>query len=389
LEATVQKIFEKGYATYEQMQRLPAQIVKAARSIVSCRTAILGGHIQACPDGHYQRQWYNSCKHRVCPLCAYTQIERWLSRQKARILNTDHFHVIFTISDELHPLWRYNCEQMTQILFKSATDTLFELLEDPKYLGARPGFIASVHTWSKTLLLHPHLHCLVSGGGLLANQWVSVSRGFLLPFRVARDKFRGKIIAGIRKALHKDELVLPEGMRVQQVDNLLNKLGRKKWNVHLKETYAHGEGVLVYLARYLRGGPISNRRIFAIEDGHVSFNYGREKIQLMKLPLCEFVGRYLQHVPRPNSIRVRSYGLYHQNRKADLQLCREILGQGPVEEAGFLDWQSLCEELGERHPEQCPICGKRLICLGRFAPVRQLEHISKPFYRDGPVFAAA
>jgi hypothetical protein len=174
LEATVQKIFEKGYATYERIHRIPAHFRKAVRSIVACRTADLGGHVQACPDGHYQRQWYNSCKHRVCPLCAYTQIERWLSRQKARILNTDHFHVIFTISDELHPLWRYNCELMMQILFKSATDTLFELLEDHKYLGARPGIIASVHTWSKTLLLHPHLHCLVSGGGLLGTKWGTV-----------------------------------------------------------------------------------------------------------------------------------------------------------------------------------------------------------------------
>ena len=122
---------------------------------------------------------------------------------------------IFTISDELHDLWRWNREVMMQILFKSATDTLFELLDDPAYLGARPGIIASVHTWTKTLLLHPHLHCLVTGGGLCGRIWVRSSRNYLLPFRVGRNKFRGKFISGIRKALDKRELVLPDGMRVQ------------------------------------------------------------------------------------------------------------------------------------------------------------------------------
>ena len=119
------KIFEKGYPAYEQMHRLPKHMHKAARRILACRTAALGGHVQACPDGHFKRQWYNSCKHRMCPLCAYTQIERWLARQKSRILNTDHFHVIFTISDELHDLWRWNREVMMQILFKSAKYTRY------------------------------------------------------------------------------------------------------------------------------------------------------------------------------------------------------------------------------------------------------------------------
>jgi len=162
-------------------------------------------------------------------------------------------------------------------------------------------------------------------------------------------------------------------MRVQQVHNLLNKLGRRKWNVHLKETYSHGEGVLVYLARYLRGGPISNRRILAIEHGHVSFNYGREKFARMSLPLCDFIGRYLQHVPLPNSIRVRSYGLYHQSCKGDLELCRRILGQRPVEDPGFVDWQTLLGEVAESHPERCPVCGKRLISIESFPRSKYLR----------------
>jgi len=150
VEATIQKIFLLSYATYDRMHRLPDHIPKAAQSIMVCRSAALGGHTQICPDGHYKTHWYNSCKHWMCPLCAYTQIERWLTPQKARILKTDHFHVIFTIPDKLHDVWRLNTEAMTRLLSKSATETLSELLDDPKYLGGKVGIIGSLHTWTKT-----------------------------------------------------------------------------------------------------------------------------------------------------------------------------------------------------------------------------------------------
>lgn len=371
VEATIQAVFLLGYRAYDQAHRLPVYIRKAAHCLSVCRTAVLGGHCQACPDGHFKRYWYNSCKHRICPLCAFTQVERWLARQKARILNTDHFHVIFTISGELHPLWRINTAVMTRLLFKSATETLVQLLEDPRYLGAKVGIIASLHTWSRTLSLHPHLHCLVTGGGIKDNQWVPASKRFLIPFKVVRAKFRGKFIAFIRTSLEEGELVLPEGTGPQQLRNLLNKLGRKSWNVHLKETYSYGQGVLIYLARYLRGGPISNNRIISIKDGKVTFSYGREKRAFMTLPLESFIGRYLQHVPLPNSVMVRSYGLYHHSCRKQLEICRSILGQPPVEEPDFLDWQTLWQDHGVKRPDRCPVCGSRLICLETLAPIKK------------------
>ena len=382
MEATIQKIFLLGYAQFEQQHRLPGHIRNAARFLMACRTKILGGHVQSCPDGHFHRMWYNSCKHRMCPLCALTQVERWLARQKARILNTDHFHVIFTISDQLHPLWRLNVKVISRILFSSAVNTLYELLEDEKYLGGKPGIIASLHTWTKTQLLHPHLHCLVTGGALIGEQWISVKRNYLLPFRVVRKKFRGKFLAGIRTALDNEQLVLPDGMSRQQLRNLLNKLGRKKWNVHLKETYSHGNGVLTYLARYLRGGPISNKRIFSCKDGHVTFNYGREKVELMTLPISDFIGRFLQHIPLPNTIMVRCYGLYHHSKKDDLALCRKILGQSPLEDTDFLDWQTCCEQSGKQHPELCPVCGKRLVCTETFARLLNPRRLPLTSLRD-------
>lgn len=373
--ATIQSIFELGYDEYEKSRRLSGFIRKAAHKIRACRTAVLGGHKQSCPDGHFHRIWYNSCKHRICPQCAYLQVERWLVKQKARILKTDHFHVIFTIPDDLRFLWRIwkNIPLMTSILFSCSRDTLMELLEDEKYLGARPGIISSLHTWSKLLLLHLHVHCLVTGGGLSKlGEWIPVTKSYLLPFAVARDLFRGKVCDKLRDALKKGKLTLPEDMRPQKFRNLLNKLGRKKWNVKILDKYSHGNGVATYLARYLRGGPINNSRIIKVEDGEVTFNYGREKVVLMTLSLEDFIDRYLQHTPLPNSIMVRSYGLYHHTQKDDLERCREFLGQAPFEEPEELDWQN-CFEESEDHPELCPVCGKRLICTELIRPVSVLQ----------------
>ena len=197
----LQDIFCQHYPAYEQTHPLPAYVRKAARAIMRCRTAALGGHVQACPEGHFSRVWYNSCRHRSCPQCAYLQIERWLARQQARLLACDHYHVIFTLPHELNALWLANVEGMSRLLFHAARDTLFVLLGDAKYLGAQPGVIAALHTWSQTLVLHPHLHCLVTGGGLRPEgQWVAVRNGFLLPARVVMAVFRGKMVAGLWRA---------------------------------------------------------------------------------------------------------------------------------------------------------------------------------------------
>ncbi len=390
MEATIQSIFLLGYALYDQTHRLPEHIRNAAHSLMVCRTSVLGGHVQACPDGHLKRHWYNSCKHRMCPLCAFTQVERWLANQKARILNTEHFHVIFTISDELHDLWRLNRKVMANLLFKSATETLFELLGDQQHLGAKDGIIASLHTWSRKLDFHPHLHCLVTAGGLANGEWIASSKTFLLPFGIVRGVFRGKYLHYLRMALSRGELVLPEGMRPQQARNLFNKLGRrKKWNVKLKETYLYGEGVLIYLARYLRGGPISNKRIYRVENGNVTFNYGREQVNLISLPIQTFIGRYLQHVPLPNSVMVRSYGLYHHSLGEELALCREILGQPPLENQKFLDWQTLWQKGSDEQPDRCPVCGKRLITLEILVPVKKSKMLPR-FNKDpGTIYAQA
>jgi hypothetical protein len=345
---------------------------------MQCRTAALGGHIQACPEGHFSRIWYNSCRHRACPQCAFIQTERWLAAQQTRLLSCDHYHVIFTLPHDLNALWLSNVETLSQILFHSARETLFELLGDAKYLGAKPGLIAALHTWSQTLALHPHLHCLVTGGGVNAQgDWVRARHGHLLPARVVMALFRGKMVAGLRHALARDALTLPDGMRPQQVINLLNRLGhaqKTRWHVRIMERYRHGQGVATYLARYMRGGPLKNARLVALEAQQVSFTYrvageaaGSRGQGVMRLGLDDFMSRLLLHVPAPRLRVVRSYGLYHASQAHCLDACRAQLGQPPVEATEALRWTEVCSRVGESHPERCPCCGQELVYVGVIA----------------------
>jgi hypothetical protein len=266
---------------------------------------------------------------------------------------------------------------MTTLLFQAVRDTLSTLLTDPKYLGAQPGIIAALHTWSQTLVLHPHVHCLVTGGGLTAEgSWKAVRHGFLCPVRVVMAVFRGKLLAAIRQALAREELVLPEAVRPQPFLNLLTRLGhprKTQWNVHIRERYPHGAGVVTYLARYLRGGPIKNARLVAWDGERVTFLHrarqeegdaGPAAPQRVTLSVADFLQRWLLHVPVPQTRVVRSYGLYHPTQAEALAVCRAHLGQPPVEGPVVLDWQTVCAQRGEQHPERCPACGQLLVCTG-------------------------
>lgn len=275
--------------------------------------------------------------------------------------------------DGLHALWKANRGKLARLSFRAAQETLFELLEDPKYLGATVGVIAALHTWGQTLIWHPHIHCLVTGGGLTREgAWLGVKNGYLLPVRVVRAVFARKVLEAIRAGLRSGELRVPPGQRVDRWERVLVKLGRKtkKWHVQIMERYAHGAGVATYLARYLRGGPIRDGRIVAFDGKTVRFSYtdnraskavGHKVRETMELPVEEFLERYFQHVPEPNLKVVRHWGLYSPNKADELDRCRESLGQAPVAEAKPLSWQQCCERAGERHPECCPVCGERLI----------------------------
>ena len=240
---------------------------------------------------------------------------------------------------------------MTTLLFQAVRDTLCTLLADPRYLGAQPGILAALHTWSQTLVLHPHVHGLVTGGGLPPDgQWKAVRQGFLLPARVVMAVFRGKRLEALRQAYAREALVLPEGLRPQPFLTLRGRLGhpcKTPWNVRIMEHYRHGAGVVTSLARYLRGGPLKNARLVAYDGACVTFtsrarqeeaDAGPASSPRMTLPVADFLQRWLLHVPVPQTRVVRSYGLYHPSHAAALAVCCAALGQPPLEVPAALDW---------------------------------------------------
>lgn len=362
MEATVGGIFREHFGEYEKSYPQPLHKLKAVSALQRCRTVEMGGHVRRCPHGHVEEVYYNSCKHRSCPQCSSLPTQRWLEKQKARLLDCDHYHAVFTIPHYLIALWWCNQRRMADLLFQCAIETLRELLADPKHLGAAVGILATLHTWGRDLIRHPHLHCLVTGGGWSPNgEWVSVRGEFLLPYRVVRKVFRAKYVAGLRKAYEAGELNLPRGLSEQGFDNLMIKVGRRvKWNTRICERYAHGVGVAIYLARYARGGPLRNPQITRIEDGRVAFRFTDHRTHLKRertLSFEEFMRRLLWHIPEKGHHIVRHYGLYHAHKAPVRAQCREHLGQLPEEPPTFLQWQSYLEQLGLAPVTRCPLCG--------------------------------
>jgi len=200
VKSVIQKIFQKHFEAYRTVHNLPLHVVKAMRAVSKCRTAELGGHVLKCPEGHVEQVWYNSCKHRFCPVCSFVEVAKWIHKQVNRLPDCDYYHTIFTLPWELNRLWEYNRQVFTNLLFKAAWETLKQLLADPKYLGAMPGGIGSFHSWTQTMWVHPHVHFLVTGGGMTsAGKWVNTKNDFLLPARVVSAKFRGKFLAFLKK----------------------------------------------------------------------------------------------------------------------------------------------------------------------------------------------
>lgn len=366
MDATLQGIFMEQFAAYAKDRKLPLRAHRAAEAIVQCRTPALGGHEQCCPDGHVSRIQYHACKHRSCPRCAALAKARWVESQQARLLACDHYHVVFTLPHELLGLWSWNRAWLADALFQAVRETLMTLLQDPRHLGALPGMVMALHTWGRTLNLHPHIHCLVTGGGLdPAGVWKPVTGGYLLPVRVVKALYKGKLLARLWSALQAGALALPSGLGRAALEHLLKAVGRKTWNVRLQERYAHGRGVMVYLSRYGKGGPISDRRIAQADAAQTRFRYTDHrdgKSKLMAVPTSHFIERVLWHVPEPGQHTVRHCGLYAHQGRAKRALCRAQLGQGPEQERiEVLDWVTFMERFGPARVADCPQCGQRLV----------------------------
>lgn len=236
----------------------------------------------------------------------------WLAKESARLLPCAHHHLVFTLPHELLGVWRFNRQWMTDALFRAAAATLGELLADPRYLGATPGMLLALHTWTRSLALHPHIHALVTDGGLADGQWRTPRRSHFLPARVVRAVFRGKLLAALREHLARNALRLPPDLSVARAQSLINRLGRVSWHVWLCQRYAHGEGVLLYLARYLRGGPLRDGQLVAADARRIVFRYRTDHAPPATLALAPgaWLARYLEHTPVSGQHALRRYGLY-------------------------------------------------------------------------------
>jgi hypothetical protein len=279
--------------------------------------------------------------------------------------------VIFTLPHELHEVWRWNRKLLTEVLFTSVRETLLTLLSDSKWLGATPGILATLHTWSRTLAFHAHVHCLVSGGGLTVDgQWRQIRTGFLLPVAVVRALFRGKVLGEVERVWLTGQLQTPPHLPEDSVRQVLVEAARQKWNIRIAERYPHGRGVMKYLARYVRGGPIKDHRLVRFDGQQVTFRYGNHRAMdtqgkprqaELTLTVTEFLRRWSEHVPVPGVHTVRAWGLYASTQRRRLARCRDQL---PEPERGEATPQQRVEQAAHDRPwEACPVCHQAMIVI--------------------------
>jgi len=353
MEATLQSIFRSAFDSYRKKHGLSMDQIKAAQAIMDCQSDALGHEEWVCRnDGHVERE-YHSCRHRSCPRCNGSQSREWLEKIKAKLLPCDHYHVVFTLPHELNEIWHYNRSWSADKLFKATAQTLRELLGDERYLGAEVGLLSSLHTWGRTNIFHPHMHVLTTGLGLRGDETRESKKDYLLPVGVLKAKFRGKWLSWLNQGYEKGEIKLPSGWTEMDWRRVLRRVSRKSWNIRIQGAYKHGDGVAIYLSRYVRGGPIKDQRIVSADKRRVCFRYkdhhdGTNKT--MSLATEHFLTRVLWHVAVKGQHQVRHYGLYAGGAQEKRDRVRESLG---IEmEKGYQN--------PDKEPRRCPECGDGL-----------------------------
>jgi Putative transposase/Transposase zinc-binding domain len=364
-----------------------ATLTPAQHAVLStlgrCHTAALGGHLYRCDTCGVERPAYNSCGNRHCPSCLGHKSAAWLAEREAELLPVPYFHVVFTVPAEVAALALGNKKVVYSILFRAASETLLEVAANPEHLGADIGFLAILHTWTQTLLHHPHIHCIVPGGGISPDgtRWVKSRDDFFLPVRVLSCLFRGKFLAYLAEAAHAGTLrfagataplATPVGF-----DSFLQEQRSKEWVVYAKPPFGSPEHVLKYLARYTHRVAISDRRIVDIQDAGVTFRYrdNTRGHQVMTLGGVEFLRRFLLHVLPAGFVRIRYFGLLaNRSRAKNLARCRALLAAAPDASRPPTANVPATPAPGKDDPHRCPACSSgRLLCVGVIAPANQLD----------------
>lgn len=349
--------------------------VKVLTAIARCRTATLGGHRDQCVRCGYQAISYNSCRNRHCPKCQTNAREKWLRKREQELLPVDYYHLVFSVPHGLVPLIWQNKKILFTLLFEASAATLLEVAADPRHLDAEIGFFSILHTWGQTLQPHPHVHCVVPGGGLSSNHacWISSRCHFFLPVKVLSRVFRGKFVAGLRRAFRRDELAF-HGECLSLTNGkafaaFLRTLFRQDWVVYAKPPFGGPEHVLQYLARYTHRVAISNHRLVSVDQQHVTFRWKdyahHNKRRTMTLSNEEFLRRFLQHVLPKGFPRIRYFGwLANRRRGKLLPLCRALLAEQPRPEPAA--------PASESTVWQCPRCQGPMCMVERLTAMQIL-----------------
>ena len=365
------------------------------RHIVQCRTAALGGHVDRCDSCDRVRISYNSCRDRHCPKCQSLKKAEWLEARRRHLLPTRYWHLVFTLPDILRPLALRNKPQLFDLLFECAAQTLQTIARDPKHLGAQLGFTAVLHTWGQKLQFHPHLHCVVTGGGLdpRGDRWVRARPRFFLPVKVLARLFRGKFLHRLQELRQQDKLDLA-GSTAALVDppawrRLLDQLYRTEWLVYAKPPFGGPEHVFRYLGRYTHRVAIANHRLIALQQGEVRFHYrdyaDDDRKKTLVLSAAEFIRRFLLHVLPRGFVRIRHYGLLAaRNVGTKLTAARELLGGQPTDrsednaDASSPWWRRLLRLTGIDFM-LCPFCDRgRLVRAPLTSEILILTHGQPP-----------
>ena len=366
----VQDIFRIYGKDYREKHKLPLHILKTMSAIERCRTADLGGHFDVCDECGYTKISYNSCRNRHCPKCQVLAKERWIDSQKSNLLDVGYFHIVFTIPDTLNTLVFQNQKELYTILFKSVAETLQELSADKKYLGATLGFTSVLHTWGQTLMHHPHIHCIVPGGGLNSvGKWINSRKNFFIPVRVLSRKFRGKYLFYLRQLYEQNKLGFHGSQQYLSNENdfnrLLSALYDKEWVTYCKPPFKDASCVVEYLGRYTHRVAISNNRIVNLESGNVTFKWrdykDSNKWKVMSVTADEFIRRFLIHILPHGFMKIRHYGLLgNRNKTTKLKLCRKLTNTPVYSKVRASTLDLICRIIG-KDICKCPACGK-----GRF-----------------------
>ena len=358
----------------ESFRSLPGNFTTALQrrvmvAIEQCRTAALGGQIEQCDHCGHRRICYRSCRNRHCPKCQGPARDAWLASRRGELLDCEYFHVVFPLPAAIAAIALQNRRELYALLFRAAARTVREIAADPRHLGAEIGFLAVLHTWGSNLSYHPHLHCVVPGGGPApaGDRWIACRPGFFLPVRILSRRFRTVFLTELERAFRHDRLrfggTLAPLADPAAFDRYLRPLRRSEWVVYAKAPFAGPARVLDYLGRYTHRVAISNERILAIDDGTVRFRWKdyrhQHRWKTMSLPATEFIRRFLMHTLPPGFHRIRHFGfLAGPSRQQNLALCRRLLDMPPAAPPTDepTDYRDRFEALTGQSLRRCPAC---------------------------------